>query len=138
MIGNPVEAYSATRRLVPRRELWPGAVRPRLPECRHQHGTAPDHDDGAHEGEQDDGMGRDGRGIDRHPGRDEEDRDEQSERQPVQLVLQRGMPRRQDATQDEPRSKRPEHDVELEGRASSESAMTGSTTRRTVGWAVVS
>jgi hypothetical protein len=94
----------------------PGAVRPPLSHRGQEDGTAPDHDDGDDEGDQDHGVGRDGRRVDAHAGRDEEDRDEQPEGQPVELVLRRGVARREKATQDEPRSERPEHDVELERR----------------------
>ena len=54
-------------------------------------------------------------GIDRHPRRDEEDRDQEAERQAVELGLQSLVSARQGPPEDEAGGKRAEHDVEVEG-----------------------
>jgi hypothetical protein len=78
--------------------------------------TAANQQDQRHEGHQRDRLLDDGVRVDRHAGGDEEDRDEETERQPLELVLQALVALRNQLAQHESRGERTENGVEVERR----------------------
>ena len=96
----------------------------------------PDRTSAHHHHEQDEGGQRRGLGphrgrVDRHAGGDEEDRDEEAERQPLQLVLQALVPGRHQQPQHEAGGEGTEHAVQVERGSSHPRVTSSSTTRRT-------